>query len=106
VIFPSKKHKNARFCFTQSLVNSGYFLIVFNILLPFCSSIPIFVVGKKNGTKTYALVLQTRSLPCFTGLRTHWYPLGKKIIPDDIYDLLTPAALAHLMQLVFLEHYQ
>lgn len=57
----------------------------------------LFVRGQRNETKTYGLVFQTRSLPCFTELRALWYPNGTKIIPAEIYDLLTPVALAHLI---------
>lgn len=53
------------------------------------------MVTKRNDTKTYSWKIFTRALPCFTELRELWYPNGNKIIPDDIYDLLTPIALAH-----------
>lgn len=39
--------------------------------------------------------MQTRVLPCFTELHVLFYKDKKKIIPDNIYDLLTPVALAH-----------
>jgi LAGLIDADG DNA endonuclease family len=96
--FASKKNQNARLGFKQSLAHSGYFWSVFNYLGHYCSSIPTFVLGIRNDTKTYALLLQTIALPCFTELRTLWYPKGKKIVPENIYDLLTPIALAHLIQ--------
>jgi hypothetical protein len=36
-------------------------------------------------------------MPCFTELYYLFYPNGVKIIPEDIYNLLTPVALAHLI---------
>jgi LAGLIDADG DNA endonuclease family len=69
--------------------------MVFNIISHFCSSIPLFSTGLRNGTKTFALGFKTRALPCFTEQRYLWYPQGKKIVPSAIYDLLTPIALAH-----------
>jgi len=36
-------------------------------------------------------------MPCITELRSLFYPNGIKIIPKDIYNLLTPEALAHLI---------
>jgi hypothetical protein len=36
-------------------------------------------------------------MPCFTELRSLFYPNGVKIIPEDIYNMLTPVALAHLI---------
>jgi hypothetical protein len=40
----------------------------------------------------------TRTLPCFTELHTLFYPSRTKIIPSNIYELLTPVALAHVIQ--------
>jgi hypothetical protein len=59
---------------------------------------PTFLTGQRKGTKTYALQLQTRCLPCFTELLNIWYPQGKKIVPENILDLLDAIALAHWVQ--------
>ena len=47
--------------------------------------------------KTIGLQFRTRAMPCITALRSLFYPgfSNTKVIPIDIYDLLTPAALAH-----------
>ena len=39
----------------------------------------------------------TRGLPCFNELRSLFYINRVKIVPKDIYNLLTPVALAHLI---------
>lgn len=93
--FGSKTSKSARLGFKQSLSHSGYFLFVFNILSAYCNSMPNFISSNRNDTKTYALQILTRSLPCFTKLHSLYYPNGIKIVPADIYNLLTPIALAH-----------
>jgi len=36
-------------------------------------------------------------MPCLTKLHSLFYPEGVKIIPSNIYELLTPVALAHLI---------
>lgn len=36
-------------------------------------------------------------MACITKLHPLFYPSGEKIIPQNIYDLLTPVALAHLI---------
>jgi hypothetical protein len=36
-------------------------------------------------------------MPCITELRSLFYPNGVKIVPHNIYELLTPIALAHLI---------
>lgn len=51
----------------------------------------------RKNTITYSVELHTRALPCFTNLHTLFYN-NKKIIPEDIYNLLDPIALAHWIQ--------
>jgi hypothetical protein len=41
------------------------------------------------------LRIVTRSLPCFTELHNLFYINGKKCVPNNIYYLLNPIALAH-----------
>jgi len=36
-------------------------------------------------------------MPCLTELHSLFYPNGIKVIPSNIYDLLTPPALAHMV---------
>jgi hypothetical protein len=43
------------------------------------------------------LEFYTRALPCFQELYEIFYPHGVKVIPNNIYELLTPIALAHLI---------
>ncbi|RUO95304.1 homing endonuclease, partial [Jimgerdemannia flammicorona] len=49
----------------------------------------------RHGTQTFGLELYTRSLACFTELFDLFYVIGVKVVPEMIYDLLTPVALAH-----------
>ena len=98
LIFGSKTSKYARLGFKQSLSLAprlDYFWFVFSFLSPYCNSIPNLRSSYRKETKTYALEILTRSLPCFTELHAIYYPNGIKIIPADIFNLLTPIALAH-----------
>jgi hypothetical protein len=36
-------------------------------------------------------------MPCLIELHSLFYPNGVKIVPQNIYELLTPVALAHLI---------
>jgi hypothetical protein len=57
-------------------------------------------IRSRNGTKTYALIFYTRSYPFITELRNKFYPEINnefKGIPLEIYEYLTPPALAHLI---------
>lgn len=40
----------------------------------------------------------TRALPCFLELYDNFYVNGVKVVPENIYELLTPVAFAHLIQ--------
>lgn len=65
------------------------------ILSHYCSNKPIFRVNKLKGKKYNSLEFRTRYLPCFNELHGLFYKNKIKVIPDNIYDLLTPIALAH-----------
>lgn len=98
----SKRSVNYYFTITQSLVKSSYLWFVFSLLSHYCSSCPYLDIGSRNGTKTFALVFYTRSYPFITELRNKFYHEraannGFKSIPLDIYELLSPPALAHLI---------
>jgi hypothetical protein len=95
VIFDNKTSKNALLGFSQSGANSQYFWFVFLILSHYCPSYPLLRVRSRLGKKTIGLQFKTRSMPCITELRCLFYPNGIKVVPDNIYELLTPAALAH-----------
>jgi len=45
----------------------------------------------------WGLFFRTRSLPCFNEFYSLFYINKVKIIPEDIYNLLSPVALAHLI---------
>ena len=93
----SVTNKNIRLGLKQSLSHSLYLWFVFLLLSHYCSSYPSFISFKTKETSTYALQFFTRSLPCFTEIYSLFYVEGKKIIPENIYNLLTPVALAHLI---------
>lgn len=91
--FASKTNKNALLGFKQSLSHSQYVLFVFNILAHYCSSSPRLTSGIRAGNRFYGLEFFTRSMPCRTELHSLFYLNGIKIIPHNIYELLTPVAL-------------
>ena len=88
---------NARLCFKQSTEKSLYVLSVFFILSHYCSSFPHKTTGIRKGNPFSGLAFQTRQLPCITDMYNLFYINKTKVIPSNIYDLLTPVALAHLI---------
>jgi len=93
----SKPHENPHLTFKQSLNSSSYVLFVFSILSHYCNVYPNLVKSIRKDKVHYALYFHTRGLPCFNELRSLFYMDRAKIVPDNIYNLLTPVALAHLI---------
>ena len=88
---------NVSLRFKQSLSKSKYVWFVFSQLAHYCSSWPYLVKGERAGTNTMALEFYTRALPCIKEIYSMFYINGSKIIPENIYEILTPVALAHVI---------
>lgn len=93
--YASKHSRNAGLGFEQGYEKSEYFWFVFRLLSPYCSNWPRLKSRLRFGNTNSSWYMQTRALPCFTELHSLFYKNKVKVIPDNIYDLLTPVALAH-----------
>lgn len=93
------KEGNARLQFKQKYSQFEYLYSVFFLLCHYCSKSPVVNKVSLQKKTFYALSFTTRSLPCITELYNLFYSKGKKIIPFNIYDLLTWEALAHWIYL-------
>ena len=77
----------------------AYFYFLFYIFKSFCAKNYITVnntyLDKINNERYYSFHFITMQLPCFNEFRKLFCELGKKkIIPVNIYDLLTPRELS------------
>ncbi len=103
---------DARLQFKQKYSQFEYLYSVFFQLSHYCSKGPTLNKVLLHKKIFYALSFTTRSLPCITELYNLFYPAlrpstgaspgrkeGKKIIPHNIYDLLTFSSLAHWVYL-------
>lgn len=98
LIRASARSKNCRLGFAQSLAHFKYIWFVFTLLSPYCSSHPTYRIRERLDKISYSIEFFTRSLPCFTELLSIFYVNKVKVIPEDVYNLLTPVALAHWIQ--------
>jgi hypothetical protein len=92
---PNQRSINSHLHFKQSLDKSKYVWFVFSILAHYCSSCPFLVTGVRLGVRNYAIEFFTRAYPCFTEIHSLFYKDSIKVIPQNIFELLTPVALAH-----------
>jgi len=96
-LWSSKTHEYPRFDFKQSLKNSFYVWFVFLIFSHYCNKLPYSIKDFRKGKINWGIRFYTRGLPCFNEYRKLFYINKVKIIPYDIYNLLSPVALAHLI---------
>jgi len=86
---------NTRFFFKQSTDKLEYFFYVFNKLSHYCSSYPYIYQTTVNGQIFRGISFSTRTYPCFTELYQMFYNKNIKIVPLNLYELLTYESLAH-----------
>lgn len=94
---------NVRLVYTQTAIaHKAYFEYVYSYFSPFWGGRrPKDYITKtkisrdKRTNKIYSSIsFTTMQLPCFNVFRELFYPSNIKIVPDNIYDLLTPKGLA------------
>nr|ATI20297.1 LAGLIDADG endonuclease [Juglanconis sp.] len=87
---------NSRLVYAQTAVtHKEYFDYVLSFFLPYCVNdyTPQSRIVRDNRTKkTYsAISFTTMQLPCFNEFKNNFYKLNVKLVPDNIYELLTPS---------------
>lgn len=97
LIYSNVRSLNVRLGFKQSADHASYVWFVFNILSHYCSSNIKVITSIRSGKPVFGLEFFTRTMPCLTELHSLFYIKGVKVIPCNIYELLTPVALAHLI---------
>lgn len=86
---------NTRFCFSQSVVNTEYFMFVYEIFKPYCQGeyYQFNKFSKLTGPFS-GYQFNTLVFPCLNIYHDLFYKQGKKRVPLNIIDYLTPIGLA------------
>nr|QVG61594.1 hypothetical protein [Rhizoctonia sp.] len=94
-LYAEKLAINARFKFKQSTIHEGYLIHLYELFKTFCPQGPKMDYTTLSGKVYSSLYFKTYSLPCFGELYNSFYPFGRKIVPLNIGELLTPSSLAY-----------
>lgn len=84
-----------RFAFKLSIHAFGYFWYVFQMFM--FASMPNTTFSVLPSGTHMSIYFVTRSLACFHELYHVFYVNGVKVIPGNIYDLITIEGLAHII---------
>jgi LAGLIDADG DNA endonuclease family len=91
------KNSNPRCIFAQGVVHKEYLFHLYSLFEDYCGIEPKIREAKADSrtNKAYSSVsFSTLQFPCFNELYSLFYPKGKKVVPKNIGDFLTPAGLA------------
>jgi len=92
------RYGNTRFVFKQGLKNKDYVYHLYELFSKFCPSAPKIkesLPDPRTGKIYNSVTFSTYTLPCFNELYNLFYLSGKKVIPNNIRELLTPRSLAY-----------
>lgn len=89
------KNGNPHIIFGQSFVNFPYLWHVFTLLSSYCAGMPYIDNTIIKGKRHYRVIFNTRTYIVFNQIYDMFIIKGVKVVPQEIYDLLSPMALAH-----------
>nr|YP_008082053.1 LAGLIDADG endonuclease family protein [Rhizoctonia solani]AGK45431.1 LAGLIDADG endonuclease family protein [Rhizoctonia solani] len=93
-----KDNHNARMRFGQGAIHKEYLLHLYELFKAYCATKPVAfntLPHKVTGVNYSCVSFNTLSLGCFNELYDLFYLSGIKIVPANIFDLLTPLGLAY-----------
>lgn len=77
------------------MFNSTFVFYIFNKLNHYCSRYHIITSSRLKGKIFKGVQMVTRVYPCFTKWHSIFYVNNKKVVPVDLYNMLTYEALAY-----------
>jgi len=91
---------NACLRFEQGSVHEDYINFLYKLFSSYCAMVPrtrSHAPDKRTGKVYSSIYFSTYSLPCFNELYDLFYSGGKKVVPLNIAELLTPIGLGYLI---------
>jgi hypothetical protein len=89
-----KQSKNPRFIHGQGIGKLAYSWYIFNLLSHYCQSVPVQFKSTSGGSINWSQSVVTRSYPSLFLLYEQFYSNGKKVVPKNITEMVTPEGLA------------
>jgi hypothetical protein len=89
---------NTNLHFEQGFLHKDYIFHLYCLFKDYCSSDPKITdrqPDKRTGKVYTRIQFVTYSLPCFNEIYLLFYPYGKKLVPSNIGEYLTPIGLAY-----------
>jgi hypothetical protein len=97
-LYAYKECVNAKLRFKQGAIHKEYLFHLFELFSSYCPSgckTTNAAPDKRTGKVYEGIYFNTYSLPCFAEFYDLFYPEGKKVVPYNIGELLTPLSLAY-----------
>ena len=89
------KNKSGKTLLALKQTNFEYLWLVYTKLSHYCRSLPSITKTNVKGKNFTSVMFATRVYPCFTEWYHLFYQEGKKVVPLDLYNMLTYEALAY-----------
>ena len=89
------KNKSGKTLLALKQTNFEYLWLVYSKLFHYCRALPRITKTNINGKNFRCFMFATRVYPCYTEWYNMFYREGKKVVPLDLYNMLTYEALAH-----------
>ena len=97
-LYARRRNVDTKLYFKQGVVHKEYVSHLYDIFRLYCSNVPKTTNNPpdhKTGKSYVSMTFETFTLPCFNELYDLFYVAGKKVIPNNISELLTAAGLAY-----------
>ena len=94
-LYLRKRHKNTSLNFKQSIKNEAYIIHLYTLFQEFCKMTPKIKETKLENKSHQSIFFDTLTFEAFNYYHDLFYCNNKKVVPDNIEELLTARSLAY-----------